>query len=128
MQRVKFYTVNQKIVTAHGGYIPVYKYGPIVNCRNSSDIFLESEIKVDHLPVQRFCFTQDDGSIENRFVAFDRELEEVIDCLIDEGVANVSKQCSSYIQTIGELRCEIKTLQNRSIWSILFSNFKRKLK
>lgn len=120
MQRVTLYTATRKVVTSHSGYIPVVsRTGAIRHSRNSPDMFIADEIKVDHLPIRRFCFKQEDDSIENRFVAFDRELEEVIDCLIDEGVLTLSKQCASYIETIAELRGEIKTLQERSIWYII---------
>lgn len=129
MQRVSLYTARRKVVTSHSGYIPVAsRTNPIIFSRNSPDAFLSEEVKVDHLPVRRFCFRQHDGSIENRFVAFDRELDEVIDCLIDEGVANVSKQCRSYIEEIAELRGEIKTLQGRSIWDTIKFKLKRVFK
>lgn len=129
MQRVSLYTATRKVVTSHSGHIPVVsRTGALRHSCNSPDMFIADEIKVDHLPIRRFCFRQEDESIENRFVAFDRELEEVIECLIDEGVLNVSRQCRSYIETIAELRGEIKTLQDRSIWSILVSKFKRKRK
>lgn len=129
MQRVSLYTATRKVVTSRSGYIPVASgTNPIIFSRNSPDAFLSEEVKVDHLPVRRFCQMQQNDSQWNRHVAFDRELDEVIDCLIDEGVANVSKQCASYIEKIAELRGEIKTLQDRPIWSILVSKFKRKRK
>lgn len=85
MQRVTLYTAHRKVVTSHSGYIPVVsRTGAIHHSRNSPDMFIADEVKVDHLPIKRFCFRQEDDSIENRFVAFDRELEDVIQVMLDD--------------------------------------------
>ena len=123
MERVSFYTVSKKMVTSHGGYLPVYQYGPQIRSWNSPDTFLESEVKVDHLPVQRFFFTLEDGSIENRFIALDRELEEIISIMIDDEVRSISEnyrdQKVKYNAIINAYASRIRTINERTVWEVI---------
>lgn len=127
MNKVTLYTANRKLVNSHNGYIPIHYHGPIVKAVNSFDMFMEKEIKVDHIPVRRFCFTQEDGSVENRFVAFDRELWEVIDVLIDDHTRDLQYGYKRTHERLTEaFETRIKDLESRTIWDMIklkFSNW-----
>lgn len=127
MKPVTLYTANRKLVKSHNGYIPIATSGPIVKCSNSFDMFMEHEIKVDHLPVKRFCFTQEDGSIEDRFVAFDRELEEIIDVMLGDYTRNLHAKHQQDRQNLLSSHIDaLRVLESRTIWDMIkikFSNW-----
>jgi hypothetical protein len=127
MERVTLYTANRKVVTAHAGYIPVTsRTNPIVFSWNSPDVFLKDEIKVDHLPVKRFCFRHKDDSIENRFVAFDRELEEVIQVMLDDYTRELQYGYKKARESlINSYESRIKDLEHRSIWDMIKLKFSK---
>lgn len=117
MKRVTLYTVNQKLVLSHSAYIPTVTNEPIVRCVNSSDVFYR---KVDHLPIKRFCFTQEDGTVDERFVAFDRELEDIIQAMLDDYTSGLQygyKKAHERLTDAFETR--IKSLESRTIWDII---------
>lgn len=124
MKPVTLYTVNRKRVHSHSGYIPIVSSGPVIRSSNSEDVFLSHEIKVDHLPVMRFCFTQEDGSVEDRFVAFDRELEEIIDVMLDDYTRELQfgykKARDGLIEAYEN---QIKVLKSRSVWDMMKLKF-----
>lgn len=124
MNQVTLYTANRKLVHSHNGYLPIHTRGPIVKCSNSFDMFMEHEINVDHLPVRRFCFTQEDGEVENRFVAFDRELEEIIGVMLDDYTRELQygykKARESLIESYEN---QIKVLESRTIWDMMKLKF-----
>lgn len=127
MERVTLYTANRKVVTSHGGYIPVTsRTNPIVFSWNSPDVFLKDEIKVDRLPVKRFCFRHEDDSIENRFVAFDRELEEVIQVMLDDYTRELQYGYKKARESlIASYETRIKDLEHQSIWDMIKLKFSK---
>lgn len=89
-------------------------------------MFMEHEIQVDHLPVKRFCFTLEDGEVENRFVAFDRELEEIIGVMFDDYTRELQygyKKAHDRLTEAFETR--IKDLESRSIWDMIKLKFSK---
>lgn len=124
MKPVTLYTANRKLVKSHNGYIPIATSGPIVKCSNSFDMFMEHEITVDQLPIKRFCFRQEDGTVEDRFVAFDRELEEIIGVMLDDYTSEL--QCGykkAREGLIESYECQIKYLNSRTIWDMIKFKF-----
>lgn len=124
MNRVTLYTTNRKLVHSHNGYIPIATASPIVKCANSFDMFIKHEINVDHLPVRRFCFRQADDTVENRFVAFDRELEDVIQVMLDDYTRDLQygyKKAHERLTSAFETR--IKSLESRTIWDMMKLKF-----
>lgn len=87
-------------------------------------MFMEHEIQVDHLPVRRFCFRQEDGEVDNRFVAFDRELEDVIGVMLDDYTRDLQygykKAREGLIDTYEN---QIKVLKSRSVWDMMKLKF-----
>lgn len=127
MKPVTLYTANRKRVHSHSGYIPIVSSGPVIRSSNSSDMFLSHEIKVDHLLVMRFCFTQEDGSIEDRFVAFDRELEEIIDVMLGDYTRDLHAKHQQDRQNLLTSHIDaLRVLESRTIWDMIkikFSNW-----
>lgn len=92
-------------------------------------MFMEHEIQVDHLPVKRFCFTLKDGEVENRCVAFDRELEEVIDVMLNDYTRSLQscyREANESLTVAFESR--IKDLESRTIWGMIKLKFNKLLK
>lgn len=126
MNQVTLYTTNRKLVHSHNGYIPITTSGPIVKAVNSFDMFMAHEIKVDRLPVRRFCFTQEDGEVENRFVAFDRELEDVIQVMLDDYTHDLQyRHKKDRAGLIEAYECQIKYLESRTIWDMIKLKFSK---
>lgn len=83
---------------------------------------------VDHLPIKRFCFRQEDGTIEDRFVAFDRELEEVIDVMLDDYTRSIQDHYkNAHDRLTASFEIEIKSLECRSIWDMIKLKFSKLL-
>lgn len=87
-------------------------------------MFIKHEVQVDHLPVKRFRFTLEDGEVENRFVAFDSELEEIIGVMLDDYTRDLQygyKKARDRLTEAFETR--IKDLESRTIWDMMKLKF-----
>jgi len=83
-------------------------------------MFIEHEIKVDQLPIKRFCFRQEDGTVEDQFVAFDRELEEIIGVMLDDYTRELQFGYKKAREGLIEAyENQIKLLKSRSIWDMI---------
>lgn len=124
MRQVTFYGVTQKLVSAYSAYVPVYHSpGPLVSCLNSPDVFSKAEIEIDHIPVKQFFFTRENGTVEERFIALDRELESILGVMIDDETRSIR---AAYKKSHSELtqayESHIKDLESRTAWDILKLN------
>lgn len=130
MKQVTLYTTQQKLVNSHSGHIPYYEYfRDPVKSFNSFDIFSESQVRVHHLPIRRFCYQDEDTPFTEFFTAFDPKLQEVIDLMKAEeyrkGISD-GKELSEMV--IDAQTNRINDLLNRSIWDMIKLKFKRKKK
>lgn len=125
MREVTLYTTNRKRVQAYGS-IPVHTLEPLEFSSNSPDVFIKRDVMVDHLQIKRFCFRQEDGTIEDRFAAFDRELDEVIDVMLNDYTRSLQ---SCYRETNESLTAafesRIKDLESRSLWDMIKLKFSK---
>lgn len=129
MTPATLYTTNKRIVSSHNGYIPVVTCEKLVKAVNSFDVFVENEIQVDNLPVNRFCFTHPNGEVENRFFAFDRELEEIIQVMLDDYTRELQNQHRNAIEQLSEsYDAEVNSLMSLTIWDMIKLKFKKLLK
>lgn len=114
------YTAKRKSVISYSSNIPVYTSKPLKRSVNSPHAFECAEVGVDLLPIKRFCFTLEDGRVENRFVAFDRELEGIIQVMLDDYTRDLQYGYKKAREDLTKaFESHIKTLESRTVWDIV---------
>lgn len=125
MRQVVLFKATDEKVIAYGDYLPIMTYDPPLRCRNSGDIFITSEVNVYNAYIHRFVESDKYGYTE-KFVAFDPALQSIIDHLIyaevEQETSKIEKIKHAQIKLLED---KIKILQSRTIWSMIFSKFKR---
>lgn len=125
MREAIFYTTSRKVVNTYTDFLPVYTREPLTFSSNSEHMFLKREVGVTHLPIKRFCFRNEDGSIEDRFIVFDQDLSEIIDVMVDDRTRDLHVRYSKIRDATEEFKNQIKHLESRTIWGMIRLKFNR---
>lgn len=126
MKEVILYTAHKKLVRTFRDQLQLYSSQPLVFSRNSEDAFLKHDVSVDNVDVRRFSWWSEDGTIEDMFVAFDRDLENIINVIVDERthkrVKDATEQLLVWQKHLGD---QIKDLESRTIWGMMKLKFSK---
>lgn len=127
VKNVTLYTASRKVVAAHGAFIPFHRYFPDhVRSINSDDIFSASQVQVDQLPIQRFCYQDEGARLLEIFTAFDPVLQECIDVMKEESYRKGVNDGGEIAQGVIDAQVDrIKDLLSRSVWSTIKYKFKQ---
>lgn len=133
MNQVTLYTTQKKLVQSYDMHtISQYHYPPmqdLIPVRGSSALLDKQEIQIDHLPVERFMWANDNGVYREVYAAFDKELLELIGCSqekfkrdVNEAVDRCVKQEYSDLLAV---KSTLETLQRQPERATLCWSIKR---
>lgn len=130
MKEVTLYTAKKKQVLSYDMQnIRQYNYLDIsVPIRHSNSFINKREIEDINIPVQRFCW-QDDNGFREIYAAFDQELLELIGCSQEKFKNDVNQAADRLVnQKYSELiddKIELEKLQSMNTWAAIRWIFKR---
>lgn len=130
MKQVTLYTANRQTVKSYDmKYVVQHElysidFMPVYN----SDVLMDKrEVKIKHLPVERFCWADGKGNYTREiFAAFDEELRELIGCTqekferdVQERVRPVKERLNQTEKDFSAVKDELKTLHCLNVWDSL---------
>lgn len=123
MKLITIYSANKQSVMSYDMQtVKQYHQIPqqITPVRNSSVVLDKQEVEIKHLPVERFCWGDENGITREIFAAFDEELREIIGCSQDKFKRDVQEATDrrvkyQYTQLLA-VKDDHQALINLSVW------------